>query len=385
MRKIIGVIGSSMVGDQPFSRDAWSGSSYYFFTACKESGILERAFGFDLPFLTKYLIIAKNFHVNKGVWHRKFYMDTTYRTLLTQQITKYLSNNDLPHVFLQIGAAFNVPEALKNKALCCSYHDGNFAEYLKSPFRYKQLNQKQVDRCLEFEREVYEAQHHIFTMSEYLKKSFIEDFGIEESKVTCIGCGVNMDSIPDVSCKAKHHKKRNILFIGKDFERKGGVILLNAFKLVRKYFPDAGLHIIGPNPPSDTGQASNEEGAVWHGYVDKTTKEGFQKIDRIFREASIFTLPSLYEPFGIAPLEAMLYEIPCIVTNKWALKESVQDGLTGLHTKCGDAKDLAEKIIYLLHNEEKRQEMGRNARRRVINNHLWSRVVERLTQKIASF
>jgi glycosyltransferase involved in cell wall biosynthesis len=55
--------------------------------------------------------------------------------------------------------------------------------------------------------------------------------------------------------------------------------------------------------------------------------EKYQNGRKFYERCSLFALPSLYEPFGIAPLEAMLNGIPAIVSGRWALKETVKAGV----------------------------------------------------------
>ena len=84
----------------------------------------------------------------------------------------------------------------------------------------------------------------IFTMSDYLRRSFIEDFAVPPAKIRTIGAGVNLEQIPGP--RNKDYEQKKILFVGADFERKGGLELLRAFKMVRSVFPDAQLFIAGP-------------------------------------------------------------------------------------------------------------------------------------------
>lgn len=94
-------------------------------------------------------------------------------------------------------------------------------------------------------------------------------------------------------------------------------------------------------------------------------------------------MPSLYEPFGIAPLEAMSYELPWVVTNGWALEETVVQGQTGELVECGCVDNLVEKLLLLLRNLARLREMGAQGRKRVIEAHTWDKIVGHMKTIIA--
>ncbi len=93
-------------------------------------------------------------------------------------------------------------------------------------------------------------------------------------------------------------------------------------------------------------------------------------------------MPSLYEPFGIAPLEAMLYGLPAIVTNAWALRECVTPGINGDLAEKGNAEDLAAKITQLLSNPDSLATMGRQAGELVLTQYTWPTVAHRIAQTL---
>ncbi|HTH53889.1 MAG TPA: glycosyltransferase family 4 protein, partial [Edaphobacter sp.] len=218
----------------------------------------------------------------------------------------------------------------------------------------------------------------IFTFSEYLRQSFIREYRVAPEKVFNVGGAVNLTEIPDPAPQ-KDYRSPRILFIGTEFSRKGGPQLLSAFRTVREAIPSAELHIVGPT------QVNNlPPGAILHGHLSKVDPEQSQKLEFLFREASLFVLPSFYEPFGIAPLEAMLYQLPAVVTNAWALREFVTPGVTGALVEKGSVEDLATKLIQLLSNPDHLAEMGRQGRELVLSRYTWPAVVARMATVIRS-
>lgn len=374
--KLVGVIGSGLIGTDPYEENAWSGSSKYFFRECNRQGFLARAFGVEVNNAIRIPLMLKNFSFDREMWRQRFYLDTAYYRQLGMAIVERLSEAEKTGPILQIGGIYDLKPLLAAGSRVYSYHDGNLAQALRSPFFSKGLPKRTIDAALAFERRVYSSVDRIFTMSEYLRKSFIEDFGVDEAKVHAIGAGVNLDEIPEAAEKKCDSKA--IVIVGADFERKGGAQLLQAFRTVRRKHSDARLHIVGPRNLEIPPDAS--DGVVYHGFLSRRDPAQRAKFEAIMREASLFVLPSLYEPFGIAPLEAMLYEIPCVLSNAWAFPEMVTPGVNGALVDSGDVDRLAGTISDLLSDPDKLRTMGQAGRRRVLEKYTWRAVVERLAQ-----
>lgn len=100
---------------------------------------------------------------------------------------------------------------------------------------------------------------------------------------------------------------------------------------------------------------------------------------------SLITLSlSRFDTFGLAPLESMSCGVPVIALNVAGYKETVKDKQTGLLTEF-DAKDISDKIIYLLRNKERIKEMGINARQTIIQNWTWKKQVLLLNKILNDF
>ncbi|HMF64346.1 MAG TPA: glycosyltransferase family 4 protein, partial [Edaphobacter sp.] len=233
-------------------------------------------------------------------------------------------------------------------------------------------------QTLRYEEETSQQMVAIFTFSEYLRQSFIRDYHVSPDKVFNVGGAVNLTEIP-APAPDKDYATNRILFIGTEFTRKGGPQLLQALRIVRESIPTAELHIAGPahldNLPA---------GVVFHGHLSKADPAQKQKLESLFRDSTLFALPSLYEPFGIAPLEAMLYQLPCVLTNAWALRECVTPGLNGDLAEKGSVEDLAAKITQLLTNPDRLAVMGKQARDLVLTRYTWPAVVNRMSSAIGA-
>lgn len=98
------------------------------------------------------------------------------------------------------------------------------------------------------------------------------------------------------------------------------------------------------------------------------------EVASLVRAMDVFVLPSLIDGLGLAPLEAQALEKPCIITNIPGLSETVVPGETGLVVPPGDESALAEAILSLLFDPDRRRAMGKAARRHIEEHYSASRM-----------
>lgn len=364
----------------PFDPHLWSGIASRIFGELERRKRLNRAVGVSLPLARTFALFVRRPHWSRGVIRTRLQTSSAYREALTAEVARIVRTDDLKGPCFQIGAMFNVPRALDRNERCFSYHDGCLADHLRSPLLPPvPLPTREIDKALEFERAVYGSMERVFTFSQYLRDSIINDYGVDAERVTVLGAGMNLDDIPEPA-PDKRYDSQEILFIGVDFERKGGQQLLQAFRAVRDTHPSAVLHLVGPRalniPPG------LETNVRYHGFLSKREPHGRKLLQELFNRSCLFVMPSLYEPFGIAPLEAMANGIPAVVSNGWALRELVAPGLTGELVEVGSVSDLAERIRTLLSSPDLLKQMGERARREVMAEYRWENVVDRLLKAV---
>src|SRR5437867_3799308 len=119
------------------------------------------------------------------------------------------------------------------------------------------LKPLEIEEVAKREMSVYQDASVIFTISERLRRSFIEDFRIPADRVRTIYAGPNFD-VRRISGAARDESGEHpptILFVGRQFGRKGGDLLVRAFQRVRERIADAQLILVGP-PALDIREAS---------------------------------------------------------------------------------------------------------------------------------
>jgi glycosyltransferase involved in cell wall biosynthesis len=158
-----------------------------------------------------------------------------------------------------------------------------------------------------------------------------------------------------------------VLFVGREFDRKGGDVLLRAFRRVRARLPQARLVVAGP-----ATWTTEEAGVSFLGHLPKHHPDSRERLRQAYEGADVFCLPTRYEPFGIVFLEAMYYGLPVVATRVWAVPEIVEDGVTGFTVARDDDAALADRLLLLLQDRSLAQRMGEAGRSRAEMRFTWA-------------
>jgi glycosyltransferase involved in cell wall biosynthesis len=165
----------------------------------------------------------------------------------------------------------------------------------------------------------------------------------------------------------ERYKKRHILFCGRAWERKGGPVLLEAFRAVRKEFPEAKLTVVSSGAKNLTDPG-----------VEHIPFASDEKLHELYRTCSLFCMPSISETWGLVYVEAAAHGCPTANWDNWALPDIVVQNQTGVLSSKHNAEGLAEAIIEALRDPKHLMEMGQNAVHRVKTVLDWPHCVDRL-------
>ena len=365
----------------PWDKMTWSGSSLGIFQALDRRGALVGAIS-TRPRWLDMVEKAAAFERDGAAWRQRYraaaspVSPAVKRAMTTIGSRRAMAAHDGEvDALLQISGWYDASQQVRPR-LFCTYQDANVALWLTRPDLALPIEDRAIDRTRAFEQRTYDRMDLIMTMSEWARRSFIEDYDQPPEKVVTVGAGANLETIPEPPAERDFSRPR-LLFVGRKFERKGGSELLDAFRALRAERPDAELTIVGP-PPREDG-----EGVTWTGPIFRDTPEGADRLDRLFREATALVMPSLYEGFGIPFLEGMAYALPCVGSDVCAIPELVEDGVTGRTARASDSMSLARVLVELAADPEGAAAMGQVGRQRFIERYTWDRVAEKVTRAIA--
>lgn len=220
------------------------------------------------------------------------------------------------------------------------------------------------------ERSVYRNATAIFTMSAVVRRSLVDDYGVDPARAIAVGAGPNVE--PGDGGPAPDAAEPAMLFVGRSFVPKGGPELVAAFERVRARHPELRLWLVTRDPPPRL-----PPGVEALGLLDR------RALARRYARASAFALPTLRECFGLSFLEAMSFGLPCVGTRIEAIPEIVAEGETGLLVPPRDVAALERALEALASDPVRARRMGTAGRARVLARYGWGRAASRMLQAMS--
>lgn len=230
------------------------------------------------------------------------------------------------------------------------------------------IQEMYTNSWLELEKTIYQNATIIFTRSTNITRSLIEQYACNPNQIMCVYAGSNVN-VSDESVNHDKYARKNILFVGRDWKRKGGPELVKAFKAVLKVHPDAQLTIVGCSPKLCVPNC-NVVGRI-----------PLNQVSEYYKNGSIFCMPTKHEPFGIVFIEAMSHKLPIVATNIGAIPDFVKEGDNGYLVKPGNIDRLAKALIDLLARPDKCQAFGMKGHQIATEKYTWENVGLRIKEK----
>ena len=317
-----------------------------------------------LPLAYRLFFLLTSFRLSRAQWRREWYrrrekIPLAFRAITRTNARRLAALRDQCDLVLYFGALHSTGLAIHRPLYIIT--DSTRALSSRNPYdvQCRFTSASQAARWMELEAEHYRQARRIFVGSQFVRNSLIQDYGIAPEKVIATGFG---GGLMHAERYTKHFDGRTILFIGKgDFEKKGGLVLLEALSRVRREIPEAVLHVVGPRSIPIT------PGAVSHGFVTDRAV-----LRDLMQEAHVFVLPSFVDRNPLTLLEAMAAATPCIATDYGAMPEIVGDA--GLVVARGDVGGLAHALLTILRDAELASELGRRGRRRFEERYNWDMI-----------
>ena len=219
---------------------------------------------------------------------------------------------------------------------------------------------------LALEKKLFENTPLIIANSKMVKNQILQHYAAQANKIMIIYNGVDLTRFTPESrmrwrdtvrkCLSIPAGSPVVLFVGSGFERKGLNTLIDSIPLTKK--PELKVLVIGKGNTDKYSKQAREKSIS-----DNVLFLGpHRKIEKYYAAADLFVLPTLYDPFSNATLEAMASGLPVITTKNNGVSELIGNGQEGyILDSLFNSEDLADKISHVLVN---REQMGSSARKK---------------------
>lgn len=197
----------------------------------------------------------------------------------------------------------------------------------------------------------------IFAVSNFTKNKIIHHYGINPDRIIVVHNSIDMDVNGGYSHAGINKFNKIVLFLGRITLQKGPDYFLYAAKKVLDYNPNVRFIIAGSG---DMERFAIEKAAEL-GIADKVLFAGFLNgadVDRVYKMADLYVMPSVSEPFGLTPLEAIRNDVPVLISKQSGVSEVLNHCLK---VDFWDVNEMANKILGVLNYRSLSESLKENA------------------------
>lgn len=214
----------------------------------------------------------------------------------------------------------------------------------------------------EITREAIRRSDHSTFPSRWAANQAIEHYDAAPDRTTVIPYGCNLLNPPARDVTLRRNVETGacrLLFIGRDWIRKGGPLVLETLRILRDRGIDASLTVVGTTPPQTDLPVETI------GFLNQQVTEDLERYRSLWREATFLFMPSRAETFGAVYAEAAANGVPSIALDIGGVGDAVVDGENGrLLPRESDAESCARTISELLDAPDAYERLVRSSRDR---------------------
>jgi glycosyltransferase involved in cell wall biosynthesis len=255
-------------------------------------------------------------------------------------------------------------------------HDLQIIHGLPVPIRYFALLSNPIMKFID-KRMVARADY-IIVNSNFTANRCKKIYGITKTETAYPGVDLNEFPI------AQQNKENYFLCVSRlDYFKRIDLVIKSVY-LLKKRGISLKLIIIGDGLEKENLIKQSKEFALSEAitFMGKIDREG---LISYYAKALCVIFPSIYEPFGIVPIEAQAAWTPVIASKSGGPTESIVDGETGFLIKPNSTDEMTEKILFFLQNPSVAKSMGISARKNVTEKFSWEKTSEKLLEVFTRF
>ncbi len=245
----------------------------------------------------------------------------------------------------------------------------------------------------------------VISCSEFVTQAIRKKFPEITHRCQTVPMGVSPDAFSRAwqAHQADDTFRKRLLCVGRISPEKGTHVLLDAFELIVRQYPDATLTVVGPEwiaPREDITDLCLQKEIIESleqfyrdGYLEQLRRKlspaaarqitftglaGHDDVPTFYENADVYVGPSLYESFGVSIIEAMVAGLPVVATRVGAVPELITHGRTGLIVETADPEAIAAAVHELFLNPGIRNSISHSAREAVKQQFSWNTICSTL-------
>jgi glycosyltransferase involved in cell wall biosynthesis len=240
--------------------------------------------------------------------------------------------------------------------------DASFASVLNQYWDFTNCARRFVRLGHRQEQRAHDRCAAVLYPSEVFAREAQQTYGVSSDKLHVVPWGAifevlpAQDIVPRIQTRAGHPLR--ILFMGKDWKRKGADIALAACQILMDRGVDLVLDLVGiAEPPVDLPPFVR-----YHGLINKREPDGYRKMVDLFSQSDLFFVPSRAENYGLVFCEALAFGVPVVTTAVGGITTIVRNGQNGFALPlAAGPRDYADVIESELLDRDRRHQLSRAA------------------------
>ena len=301
-------------------------------------------------------LLGRSYHPD-----REPFLLKSFATQIEHRLTRPFTEKSVDCLFSPSSCAMTYLAVDLPKVFCA---DQTFVKSIDAYSEYTNCSPDYLKRGHEQEARALANCTAAIYPSEWAARSAIDDYNTDPAKVYVLPFGANVDPPPmrtiDANLESKVFEPFRILFIGRDWKRKGGDTVLKACAIAAKRGVPIQLDLVGLEiiPESLPDYATN------HGLLLKSDSIQRAKFEHLLMQTHLVFVPSRAEAFGMTFCEAAAYGVPSLSSNVGGIPTIVRENITGFSLPAeSEPEAYAQRIEAYFADRRRYVALGRSARR----------------------
>lgn len=348
----------------PKDKTTWSGTYYRMYDSLRQEFAQVKCLGpvkhryWEKKIMDAKLFIAKVFH--RVFYGKKF--NVAHNHTISKYYGRYFSRllqEKAYKVDVLFAPVASVELAYLDTSIpVCYYSDATFSLISNYYDAFKNISNKSLRISNEIEQKAMDnSQAQVFS-SQWAYESAKKDYGSKNTHI--VKLGPNLDEAPDPQLLVKSiNDGVNVLFVGVDWKRKGGDIVLKTLDILVEKGYKIKLTVCGCIPPEKRDYMRVIP------FLNKNKKEDAVQLEKLYLDAHLFFMPTRADCTPISFCEANSFGLPVITTDTGGVSSVIEQGINGfLLPYDASNEDYAKIIESLILDDDQYQAVSRSSRKK---------------------